>query len=202
MASRQFVEPLSCLSRGAFLCACIAVAAGCHRDMYDQPRYEPLDKSDFFDDHRASRPLPPGVVAFQAPPTDDAKHSGRENGKLVEQIPIPVDLAVLNRGQERFNIFCSNCHGRTGEGHGMIVLRGFKQPPTYHSIRLRGLPVGHFFEVISLGYGQMPAYANQTSVEDRWAIAAYIRALQLSQFADASDLSTAERAALEGRAAQ
>jgi mono/diheme cytochrome c family protein len=120
----------------------------------------------------------------------------------VTAIPIAVDLATLRRGQERFDIYCSVCHGRTGAGDGMIVERGFKRPPSYHSDRVRGLPVGHFFEVVSQGYGAMPSLASQVDVADRWAIAAYIRALQLSQNANVNSLPDAIRTQLEGEAAQ
>jgi mono/diheme cytochrome c family protein len=158
---------------------------GCHTDMYDQPRYEPLEKSDFFNDGRASRPLVAGTVQYQGPPADDALHTGKSNGQLTTEFPLTVTPALLERGQERFNIYCSVCHGRTGAGDGMIVQRGYRQPPTFHSDRLRGVPVGHFFDVMTNGFGAMPSYSLQVPVEDRWAIAAYIRALQLSQHASA-----------------
>jgi len=169
-------------------CAIVVGIAGCHDDMYNQPRYEPLERSDFFDDGRASRDLPAGTVPYQDPPTNTPLATARHNGALLQDIPIPVNRELLNRGQERFNIYCSVCHGRTGEGNGMVVERGYRRPPSYHTDRLRGLPVGHLFEVITNGYGVMPSYAKQVSVTDRWAIAAYIRALQLSQYADADSL--------------
>jgi mono/diheme cytochrome c family protein len=165
--------------------------------MYDQPRYEPLERSDFFDDGRSARPLPVGVVPFQQTPRDTPMETGRTNGALSNDIPVPVDMALLKRGQERFNIFCAVCHGQTGEGNGMIVQRGYKHPPSYHSDRLRGLPVGHFFDVITHGYGAMPSYASQVPVADRWAIVAYIRALQLSQYASAEELPDALRRVLD-----
>jgi mono/diheme cytochrome c family protein len=174
---------------GAKLFSAIVVSlAGCHDDMYNQPRYEPLERSDFFDDGRASRPLVSGTVPYQQPPTNTPLATGRSAGALVQDIPVTVNMALLQRGQERFNIYCSVCHGRTGEGNGMVVERGYRRPPSYHTERLRGLPVGHFFEVITSGYGAMPSYAKQVSVTDRWAIAAYIRALQLSQYAEAGSL--------------
>ncbi len=156
---------------------------GCHTDMYDQPRYEALEKSDFFKDGRASRPLVAGTVQYQAPPADDVMHTGKQNGQLATELPVTLTPALLERGHERFNIYCSVCHGRTGTGDGMIVQRGYRQPPTFHSDRLRGAPVGHFFDVMTNGFGAMPSYSLQVPVEDRWAIAAYIRALQLSQYA-------------------
>ena len=108
-----------------------------------------------------------------------------------------IDLGLLRRGQERFNIFCTPCHGGAGEGDGMIVRRGFRRPPTYHSDRLRGVPIGHFYDVITNGFGVMPDFAEQVPVRDRWAIAAYIRALQLSQHAKPDDLSEDQRLLLE-----
>jgi mono/diheme cytochrome c family protein len=161
---------------------------GCHTDMYDQPRYEALEKSDFFKDGRASRPLVAGTVQYQAPPADDVMHTGKQNGQLATELPMTLTPALLERGHERFNIYCSVCHGRTGAGDGMIVQRGYRQPPTYHSDRLRGAPIGHFFDVMTNGFGAMPSYSLQVPVEDRWAIAAYIRALQLSQYASADQI--------------
>jgi mono/diheme cytochrome c family protein len=176
--------------------AIVVSLAGCHDDMYNQPRYEPLERSDFFDDGRASRPLPTGTVTYQQPPTNTPLATGRSDGALLQNIPVTVNLTLLQRGQERFNIYCSVCHGRTGEGNGMIVERGYRRPPSYHTDRLRGLPIGHFFEVITNGYGAMPSYAKQVSVTDRWAIAAYIRALQLSQYAEAGSLPESLRQTL------
>ena len=181
----------------ARLIALTALMTGCHRDMYDQPRYESLERSEFFEDGRSARPLPAGTVAYQSPPADTPEQTGLLDGAHVEDIPLQVDLTLLKRGQERFDIYCSLCHGRTGEGNGMIVQRGYRQPPTYHSDRLRGLPIGHFFDVMTRGFGVMPSYASQVPVQDRWAIAAYIRALQLSQYVNAGDLPERERAALE-----
>jgi mono/diheme cytochrome c family protein len=180
------------------LAVLLLFALGCHEDMYNQPRYEALEYSAFFDDGRSSRPRVPGTVLFQEPSTTSELTSGRRNDELIDVAPVTVDLQLLARGQERYNIYCSVCHGRTGAGDGMIVQRGYKQPPTYHSERLRGVPIGHFFEVITYGYATMPAYASQVSVEDRWAIAAYIRALQLSQFATLDDVPAASRQQLEG----
>lgn len=166
----------------------MAALLGCHDDMYNQPRYEPLEPSRFFDDGRSSRPLVPGTISREALPSDSILATGRENGKLVDELPVELSESLLRRGQERFNIFCSVCHGRTGEGNGMIVQRGFTKPPTFHSERLRGAPIGHFFDVATHGFGRMPAYDAQVPVDDRWAIAAYIRALQLSQYAEVTEL--------------
>ncbi len=177
--------------------AALAALAGCHTDMIDQPRYEPLEKSDFFEDGRASRPLVAGAVAYQSPPMDDVLHTGKVSGELTSELPMPLTEALLHRGRERFDIYCSVCHGRTGEGDGMIVERGYRRPPTYHSDRLRGAPLGHFFDVATNGFGAMPSYALQVPVEDRWAIAAYIRALQLSQHAAADEVPEEVRRQLE-----
>jgi mono/diheme cytochrome c family protein len=175
----------------------IAALVGCHDDMYNQPRYEPLEKSDFFDDGRASRPLAPGTVAYGAPPADDVLFTGRNGGELATELPVELTPAILKRGQQRFNIYCSVCHARTGDGNGMIVKRGYRQPPTFHSDRLRGAPIGHFFDVMTHGFGAMPSYALQVKPEDRWAIAAYIRALQLSHFATGKEIPTPIRSELD-----
>jgi mono/diheme cytochrome c family protein len=175
--------------------------AGCHTDMYDQPRYEPLEKSDFFHDQRASRPLVAGTVQYQAPSATDVLHTGKVNGQLTNELPLALTPELLRRGHERFDIYCSVCHGRTGAGDGMIVQRGYRQPPTFHSDRLRGAPVGHYFDVMTNGFGAMPSYSLQVPVEDRWAIAAYIRALQLSQYASAEQTPDDVRRELEQTAA-
>ncbi len=172
-------------------------AAGCHEDMYNQPRYEPLEASDFFADGRASRPLVPGTIPYGTQPTDDVLHTGRDNGELATELPIELTEALLQRGHERFNIFCAVCHSRNGDGNGMIVQRGYRQPPTYHSERLRGAPIGHFFDVMTNGFGAMPSYALQVPAADRWAIAAYIRALQLSQHATVDDVPAELRQQLQ-----
>jgi mono/diheme cytochrome c family protein len=166
--------------------------------MYEQPRYEPLEASDFFEDGRSARPLVPGTIRYGAPAIEDVLHTGRNaDGQLTRELPEPLTKTFLERGQERFEIYCAVCHSRSGDGNGMIVQRGYRQPPTYHSDRLRGVPIGHFFDVISNGFGAMPSYADQVPVHDRWAIAAYIRALQLSQFAAIADVPPSLRQQLE-----
>ena len=172
-------------------------SAGCHEDMVDQPRSDALEASDFFDDGRAARPLVPGVVPYGAPSPGAPLQTGRENGQLLAELPVEPTEALLRRGQQRFDIFCSNCHSRVGDGDGMIVRRGYRRPPTFHSDRLRGVPIGHYFDVMTNGFGAMPSYALQISVADRWAIAAYIRALQLSQHATADELPADVRRNLE-----
>jgi mono/diheme cytochrome c family protein len=179
----------------------LAAPAGCHTDMYDQPRSDPLEKSDFFADGRASRPPVAGTIARGDLREDGPFYTGKQDGKLVEKPPVEVDTALIERGRERFNIFCTPCHGRAGYGDGMIVQRGFRQPPTYHSDRLRGVPIGHFFDVMTHGFATMPDYAEQVPVRDRWAIAVYVRALQWSQNARLDELDENERRRLEGTSA-
>lgn len=172
---------------------------GCRRDMFKQPAEKPLERNAFFRDNQmASRPLPPHTVARGHLDADEAFFTGKMDGKLVTTFPFPITREVLLRGQERFDIYCAPCHGRTGDGHGMIPQRGFPQPPSYHIPRLREAPVGHFFDVITHGYGVMYPYAERVEPHDRWAIAAYIRALQLSQDAKLSDAPADEQAKLEG----
>jgi cytochrome c553 len=170
--------------------------SGCRNDMHVQPRYNPLDSSDFFEDGRAARPEVPGTVARGQLRTDHYLYAGKVNGVSVSAFPFPVTREVLERGRERYNIYCTPCHGYAGEGRGMIVQRGFPQPPSYHTDRLRQAPAGHLYDVITNGYGAMYSYAARISPEDRWAIAAYIRALQLSQHATVDDVPEAERTKL------
>jgi cytochrome c553 len=173
---------------------------GCSRlDMQDQPKYKPQRPSDFFADGRSNRPELEGTIARGSLDEDTAYYTGKDDaGNDVDVFPIAVDKAFILRGQQRFDIYCSPCHGRIGNGLGMIVRRGFKQPPSYHIDRLRDAPVGHFFDVMTNGYGAMLNYAAQVHVRDRWAIAAYIRALQYSQNANMNDLPAEARARLPG----
>jgi len=174
------------------------LATGCRRDMFLQPSEKPLERSDFFRDNQmASRPLPPHTVARGHLEEDEAFYTGKIGDKLVTTFPIPITREVLLRGQERFDIYCAPCHGRTGDGDGMIPQRGFPAPPSYHIDRLRTAPVGHIFDVITHGYGVMYSYAARVDPADRWAIAAYIRALQLSHDAKIADVPEPERAQLE-----
>lgn len=156
-------------------------ASACRNDMHNQPRYKPLAESAFFDDGRSERPAIADTVARGQLYLDEARSTGKENGKDITYIPIQITVDDVRRGQERFNIYCSPCHGRLGDGHGMIVGRGLRQPPSYHDDRLVNAPVGHFFDVMTNGYGAMYSYASRVAMDDRWRIAAYIRALQLSQ---------------------
>ena len=183
------------------LLAVALLASGCRQDMQDQPRYEAYEKSDFFDNKMASRPPVEGTVARGNLRENAAFYTGKTGtgaqAQLIDTMPIEVNEQVLLRGQERFNAFCSACHGMTGKGDGMIVRRGFRAPPPLTNDRLMEAPVGHFFDVMTNGFGAMPDYAAQVPVEDRWAIVAYIRALQLSQRAPLAQLPPAERQKLE-----
>jgi mono/diheme cytochrome c family protein len=184
---------------GVLLAACcLLLIAGCQQQMADQPRYQPLQRSTFFGDERSARPLIPDTVARGHLDADATFYTGKAGGNLVDTLPLPLTQELLERGQERFDIFCSPCHDRTGRGNGMVVRRGFRPPPSYHIDRLRQAPIGHFFDVISHGFGAMPDYAAQVPPQDRWAIAAYIRALQLSQNATLADVPPEERQRLLG----
>lgn len=171
--------------------------AGCRQDMHNQPRYRPLRSSSFFGDARASRPLVPGTVARGQLRDDPAFYDGKVNGQPVAFFPVEVTRATLERGRERFDIYCAPCHSRTGDGDGMIVRRGYLRPPSFHIDRLRQAPPGHFYTVITNGLGGMPDYAQQIAPADRWAIVAYIRALQLSQNAPLSDVPASEQPKLD-----
>lgn len=173
---------------------CGVVLAGCNTDMWVQPKTEPLRGSDFFADGMSARPLVPGTIARGHVRLDDAYYTGQQNGKWLKDIPVPITKELLDRGQERFDIYCTPCHGQLGDGEGMIAHRGFKlkRPPgNYHTDRLRKMPAGHFYDVITNGYGTMFSYASRVEPQDRWAIVAYIRALQISQHATAADAAQA-----------
>jgi mono/diheme cytochrome c family protein len=186
--------------RGPLAACCLAaglLAAGCRQDMHDQPRFKPYAKSDFFEDQRSARPLVEGTIARGHLHEDAVLYTGKADGKPVDAFPFPVTAEVMARGRERFDIFCSPCHGRTGAGDGMIVRRGFRKPPTFHQDRLREAAPGYVFDVITSGFGAMPDYAQQVPVRDRWAIVAYIKALQRSQDEPADRLPPEARAALD-----
>ena len=180
-----------------YLLFSVLVLTGCRRDMFNQPKSNPLRESDFFQDGSASRPIPPHTVARGDLLNDEAFYTGMIGTNLVTTFPIPITREVLKRGQQRFEINCVPCHGQTGEGNGIIVRRGFPAPPSYHIERLRAAPVGHFFDVMTRGYGVMFSYAKRVTPEDRWAVAAYIRALQLSEDAKLADVPTNEIAKLQ-----
>lgn len=177
--------------------AALLGSAACRQDMHDQPKFKGFRPTSLFADGRSVRPLVPGTVARGHLRDDALLYTGKVGSDFANEFPFPVTRAVLERGQERYNIFCSPCHDRVGTGNGMIVQRGYKQPPSFHQDRLRQQAPGYFFHVISNGFGVMPDYAAQIPVRDRWAIVAYIRALQLSQYASLQDLSPAERQQLD-----
>jgi mono/diheme cytochrome c family protein len=177
---------------------CLLLMAGCRQDMHDQPKFRPYRANPFFADGRSARPLVEGVVARGDLQEDEHLYKGRENGAPATTFPFPITKEVLLRGQERFNIYCSPCHGQLGNGEGMIVQRGLKHPPSFHEARLREAAPGYFFTVISNGFGVMFDYADRVAAKDRWAIIAYIRALQLSQHATLDDVPTEERQKLTG----
>jgi hypothetical protein len=172
------------------------VLAGCRQDMHNQPKYKAFAANPFYADDRASRPLVAGVVPREHLDDDEAFFRGISAGAPVATNPLGTGREVLLRGQERYNIYCTPCHDRTGSGQGMIVQRGYKQPPSFHDPRLRAVPDGYFFQVMTNGFATMPAYAAQVPPRDRWAIVAYIRALQLSQNATLADVPADERAKL------
>ena len=176
--------------------ACLVLCA-CRQDMHDQPRYKPLAETDFFGDGRAARPTPAGTVARGQLRLDSARYTGKHGTEDVDTFPFAITREDLLRGRQRFEIYCAPCHGRVGDGTGMIVRRGFRKAGNYHEDRLLRAPVGHFFDVVTNGYGAMPSYASRVDVDDRWRIIAYIRVLQLSQNATVEDVPTANREELE-----
>ncbi len=180
----------------------ICCAAGCrYGDMYDQPRYEPFDASSFFDDGLSSRPLVDGVVPRHGDPArtlSQAYETGRSrDGEFVDELPIALDEALLRRGGNRFQIYCAICHGSDGAGRGTIVERGFSPPPALYDPKVVNQPVGYYYDVITHGHGAMYGYAARIGTPDRWAIAAFLRALQLSQRADIASLSDGDREKLQ-----
>ena len=187
---RLAVEGWTWLLPAAF---CLVTAAGCRQDMHNQPKYIPLRDSVFFKDGSSARPLPDDTVARGTLQDDAPFYTGKNGAALVDALPFPLTQQVLDRGENRFNIYCAPCHDRNGTGNGMIVRRGYRQPPSYHIDRLRQAPLGHFFDVMTNGFGAMPDYRAQIAPRDRWAIAAYIRALQYSQNAAVADLTPEDR---------
>jgi mono/diheme cytochrome c family protein len=200
------------LSLGALA---LLTGAGCRQEMANQPRYNPLAESDFFGDGRSARAPEPGTVARGESADDAALDNGRsQEARWAASVtgsgagfgfnlitvyrggfsfPVPVDDEVMRRGQERFNIYCAVCHDRVGTGRGKIVERGYLRPPSYHIERLRNAPLAHYYEVVSNGYGAMPSYSDKLTPDDRWAVIAYIRALQWSQYVRYADLTDEER---------
>ncbi len=184
--------------------AAVVFSIGCRYDMQDQPKYKPYKPSEFFSDGKVMRDLPDGTVARGQLNENKALYTGKKENadpnvavetttdaagntivssfpNDIEELPLPLTKELLERGEDRYRVFCIVCHGPVGKGDGIVVRRGYPQPPTYHDDRLRNAPVGHFFDVMTNGWGKMNSYASQIPVADRWAIVAYIRALQVSQ---------------------
>lgn len=175
----------------------VLAALGCRQDMNDQPKYKPLRPSQLFADGNSSRPLVPGSVLRGERWNERPFNTGRAGNFLLDTMPVPLTRELLTRGQGRYDIYCTPCHDYLGSGRGMVVQRGFKQPPSYHIDRLRNAPDGHFFDIMTNGFGTMYSYSSRVAPADRWAIVAYIRVLQLSQNARLADVPPAERRKLE-----
>ena len=185
------------------LAAALVATAGCRQNMHNQNKVEPFEASDFYADGQAARPIPANTVARHALGARIAPYTGLTLKPAPANAgPPPATLALLKRGQERYNVFCSPCHSRVGDGKGMIVQRGYKQPTSYHDPRLVSAPTDYFVQVMTQGFGVMPSYASQVGLEDRWAIAYYIRALQYSQNARLADLPADQRAKVESALAR
>ena len=180
--------------------AATAFVAGCRQDMHDAPRYEAFEASSSFADNRASRTPPAGTVPRGWLREDEALYTGKVAGELIDQFPFAIAHADLTRGRQRFNIYCTPCHGTLGDGNGMVVQRGLRQAASFHQDRLRQEKAGYFFDVITNGFGAMPDYAAQIPVRDRWLIVAYVRTLQFSQHALVNDLPADQRAAIDAGA--
>lgn len=189
---------VSRLTRFAWLPLCLLLVA-CHVDMYDQPKYTANQPSEFFQDGRAMRPPRENTVAMGSFDPDSALFTGRVNGELATELPMELTAELLERGETRYNAYCAPCHGMTGDGNGIIAYRGAIVVPGFHNDRLRTVAIGYYFDVITNGVNRMYSYANRIPPEDRWAVAAYVRALQLSQSASAEELTPEERAQLESQ---
>jgi mono/diheme cytochrome c family protein len=166
----------------------LALFAACRQDMHDQPKYKPQQASTFFADGRANRPMLAGTIARGRLKTDELLETGKVNGEFSVEFPMQVTADVLKRGASRYAIFCAPCHDASGGGNGMVVQRGMKQPVSFHVDRLKDSPAGYYFDVITNGFGAMYDYSDRIKVEDRWAIAAYIRVLQKAQNAQLADV--------------
>lgn len=195
----QRIERKSCRILLGILGSVLLLQSACRQDMHDQPKYESYELSTFFKDGQASRIPPEGTVAQGDLRDDDLLYTGKLDGVDSELFPFPVTREVLERGQDRYNIYCSPCHDKVGTGHGVIVRRGMKQPPSFHIVRLKEAAPGYYFNVMTNGFGVMFSYSSRLSTHDRWAVAAYIRALQLSQGASYGDVSDDDVAKVEGR---
>jgi hypothetical protein len=171
----------------------VLMLAACRQDMQDQPRFKPLAENNFYSDLRSARPPVEGTVARGQLHEDVYLYTGKVGNNPGDYLPFPVTGDILARGRERFNIYCAPCHSRTGDGNGMIVQRGLRTPPSFHTERLRKAPLGYFFDVMTNGFGAMPDYASQIPPRDRWCIVAYIRALQLTQQATMNDVPQGQK---------
>ena len=180
---------------------CLLAATGCRQDMHNTPSAQPLRESHFVKGVSSARPLVEGTIARGTLQDYAAFFTGKSGAVLVDALPFPLTAEVLDRGQQRYNIYCAPCHGVSGNGDGMIVKRGYRQPPSYHVERMRTAPLGHYYDVMTNGFGAMPDYRAQVAPRDRWAIAAYVRALQLSQHAPAAEFPQEERDKLSKPAA-
>jgi mono/diheme cytochrome c family protein len=182
---------------GAALLLAVAFAGGCRQDMHDAPRYEAFEANDQFADGGAARIAPAGTVARGALRDDEALYTGKVDGVTVDRVPMALSHDDVRRGQERYTIYCTPCHGQLGDGNGMVVQRGMRQAASYHQDRLREERIGYFYDVITNGFGAMQGYADQIPVRDRWLIAAYVRALQYSQHASVNDVPAERRGQLK-----
>jgi hypothetical protein len=189
MRASKFEKALRIAASGTAMAA-LLVLAGCRQDMHNQPKFVPQRGTTFFADGRSARPQVANTIGRDQLHQDAYFYTGLQDGKEGDGFPLPLTPAVMERGQERYNLYCTPCHSRVGNGNGMIVQRGYKPAGNFHTDRLRNAPLGHFFAVITNGYGAMPDYSAQLTPEDRWAVAAYIRALQLSQNAKSSDIAS------------
>jgi mono/diheme cytochrome c family protein len=178
----------------------LVALTGCRQKMADQPSYNPYEASQFFPDGMSARPRIEGTVARGELQDNPFLETGKINGQVGNGFPMAVNAELVDRGQSRFNIYCSQCHGRVGDGNGMIPARGYRHPPSFHTDKLRNAPTGHFFDVMTNGFGAMPPYRTMITVQDRWAIVSYIRALQLSQNATVADVPAGEVAKLDAPA--
>lgn len=185
------------LGKLALAATLLLTAAACRQDMHDQPKYRGLRGSEFFPDGQGARPMVSNTVARGHLNEDVLLNTGKDGQNDTTVFPFPVTDEVMARGQERFNIYCSPCHGRTGNGDGMIVRRGYRRPPVFSDERLRNAPLGHFYDVITNGFGAMPDYQAQIPVNDRWAIVAYLKALQYSMYAPLDAVPAADRGKLD-----
>ena len=181
-------RPSTNVQRASALAAACLLATGCRQDMHNQPKFYPQRSTSFYADGRSARPQVENTVARNQLHANTYFYTGLDGNKEGDGMPLPVSMALLQRGQEKYNVFCTPCHSRVGNGAGMIVQRGYRPAGNFHTDRLRNAPLGHFYSVIANGYGAMPEYGSQISAEDRWAIVAYIRALQLSQAAKPADV--------------